>query len=180
MKILKRILILIAALVAIVLITALFIDKNYTVVREVSIQKPKQEVFDYVKLLKNQTEFSAWAMKDPQMKREYKGTDGTPGFTYAWDGNKEVGKGSQTIASITEGEKINYDLHFIEPMQGLAKAEISTEALSGTETKVKWAVHSGMPYPFNFLRLFMDMDKMIGNDLETGLKNLKVVLEKNP
>lgn len=178
MKILKRILIVIAALVAVLLIAALFIPKNYTVVREVVIQKPKQEVFDYVKFLKNQNEFSAWAMMDPNSKKSYTGTDGTPGFTYTWEGNSKVGKGSQTIASVTEGEKINFDLHFIEPMEGLAKAEISTEALSAMETKVKWLVHSGMPYPFNIFRLFMDMDKMIGNDLETGLKNLKVVLEK--
>lgn len=178
MKIIKRILIGIAALVAIVLITALFVQKDYTVVREVAIQKQKQEVFEYVHYLKNHINFSAWAKMDPTAKATFSGTDGTPGFTYAWEGNSKVGKGTQTIASIDKGQKISYDLHFIEPMEGIAKAEISTEAVDATQTKVRWMVQSSMRYPFNFLRLFMDMDKIVGDNLETGLQNLKVVLEK--
>jgi hypothetical protein len=35
-----------------------------------------------------------------------------------------------------------------------------------------------MPYPMNLMLLCMNMDKMIGKDLETGLTNLKGVLEK--
>lgn len=35
-----------------------------------------------------------------------------------------------------------------------------------------------MSYPFNVMRLFMNMDKMIGEDLQTGLNNLKAQLEK--
>lgn len=37
---------------------------------------------------------------------------------------------------------------------------------------------SSMPYPFNLMLLFMDMEEMIGNDLQTGLENLKLVLEQ--
>ena len=35
-----------------------------------------------------------------------------------------------------------------------------------------------MVYPFNFLGLFMNMNEMIGKDLQTGLDNLKGILEK--
>jgi hypothetical protein len=35
-----------------------------------------------------------------------------------------------------------------------------------------------MPYPFNLMGLFMDMEETLGQDLEKGLKNLKRVLEK--
>jgi hypothetical protein len=35
-----------------------------------------------------------------------------------------------------------------------------------------------LPYPFNLMLLFMNMDKMIGDDLSTGLTNLKTLLEK--
>jgi hypothetical protein len=35
-----------------------------------------------------------------------------------------------------------------------------------------------MPYPFNLMRLFMDMEKAVGDDFSTGLSNLKTVLEK--
>jgi hypothetical protein len=35
-----------------------------------------------------------------------------------------------------------------------------------------------MKYPMNIMLLFMNMDEMLGKDLETGLVNLKAVMEK--
>ena len=43
------------------------------------VNKPKQQVFDYVKLIKNQEQYSVWVMKDPNIKIVYTGTDGTVG-----------------------------------------------------------------------------------------------------
>ena len=70
------------------MIAAIFVKREYSVEREVVINKPKQEVFEYVKLLKNQDNYSKWAMMDPKMKKEYTGTDGTVGFISAWDSVK--------------------------------------------------------------------------------------------
>jgi hypothetical protein len=54
-----------------------------------------------------------------------------------------------------------------------------TESLSRDQTKVDWQLDSAMAYPMNLMLLFLNMDKMIGADLETGLKNLKEVLDNN-
>jgi hypothetical protein len=35
-----------------------------------------------------------------------------------------------------------------------------------------------MKYPMNLMLLFMNMEKMVGGDLDKGLQNLKSVLEK--
>jgi hypothetical protein len=35
-----------------------------------------------------------------------------------------------------------------------------------------------MPYPMNLMLPFMNMEQMLGKDLQDGLNNLKVVLEK--
>ena len=105
MKTLKNILIIVLVPVAFLLIVALFTKKEYGVVREVVINKPKSEVFEYVKLLKNQENFSVWVNKDPDMKKEYRGTDGTVGFISAWNSKiKDVGKGEQEIKKIVDGE----------------------------------------------------------------------------
>src|ERR1700757_4744620 len=98
MKILKRILIVIAVLIAIPLIVALFTKKDYAIEREVVINKPKQDVFNYIKMLKNQPNYSKWAMDDPNAKMTFTGTDGTVGFISAWESNK-VGKGEQQITA---------------------------------------------------------------------------------
>ena len=57
MKILKRILIAIVLLIAMALITALFVKKDYAVEREIVINKPQKEVFDYIKFVKKSRPF---------------------------------------------------------------------------------------------------------------------------
>ncbi len=179
MKSLKFILIGIAGFVALLLIVALFTKKEYGVVREVTINKPKSEVFEYVKLLKNQDNFSVWANKDPEMKKDFRGTDGTVGFTSAWDSkNPDVGKGEQEILKIVDGERIDYEIRFIEPFASTSLAYLTVEGISETQTRVKWGFTGKMKYPTNLFLLIMDMEGMIGNDFQEGLNKLKAVLEK--
>ena len=179
MKILKRILIVVAILIAIPLIAALFIKGDYAVEREVTIAKPKQVVFDYVKNIKNQNYFSVWNMKDPNSKMEYKGTDGTVGFISSWESeNSEVGTGEQEIKNIVEGSKIEMELRFTKPMTMQDDAYFITEAIDSLNTKVKWGFFGTSPYPMNLMCVIMDMDKMMGPELQKGLDNLKGILEK--
>lgn len=179
MKIVKKILLVIAIIIGLALITALFVKKDMNAEREVTINKPKQDVFNYVKYLKNQEAYSKWEKMDPAMKKEYRGTDGAVGFVSAWDSDKkDVGKGEQEIKKIADGERVDFEIRFIKPFASTATSAITTQAVSANETKVKWEFHGNMNYPFNLMGLFMNMDKMIGDDLQTGLANLKPVLEK--
>jgi hypothetical protein len=179
MKILKYILFGILGLVALLLIIPVFLPKEYAVVRAVTINKPKAEVFAYVKLLKNQDNYSVWATRDPSMEKTFKGTDGTVGCVSAWNSKKdEVGVGEQEITNIKEGEKIDYELRFIKPFEAKDHAYMITEAASENQTKVIWGFDGKMAYPMNLMLVCMNMDAMLGKDLETGLTNLKTVLEK--
>jgi uncharacterized protein YndB with AHSA1/START domain len=178
MKILRPLLTVLAAIIVLLLVIAAFVPKDYAVVREVDINRPKNEVFTYLKYLRNHDQFSVWAQMDPAMKKEYRGTDGTAGFVSAWDSQKdEVGKGEQEITSVTENERINYELRFIKPFESTCNAYMTTESTSEITTRVKWGFSGHMNYPMNVMMLFMNMEKMVGNDLETGLNNLKTVME---
>ena len=95
MSIIVTILLVVAGIIALLLIIALFMKKEHYVKREIIIHAPRQKVFDYVKLLKNQDKFNKHAMAGPDRNREYKGTDGTVGFIYAWKGNKNAGEGEK-------------------------------------------------------------------------------------
>jgi len=179
----KTVLIVVAVIVVIIvilLIIALFAKKDYGVEREVTINRPRMDVFAYIKFLKNQDNYSKWATMDPNMKREYRGTDGTQGFVSAWESeNKNVGKGEQEIEKVTEGQRIDYEIRFIKPFESTAKAYMITGPASDTSrTIVKWGFKSRMKYPMNLMLLFMNMEKMIGDDFTTGLTNLKNTLEK--
>jgi uncharacterized protein YndB with AHSA1/START domain len=176
---LLKILYVLGGIIALLLIVALFVKKDYSVEREIVINRPKAQVFEYIKYVKNQDKFSKWNMIDPNMRKTYKGTDGTVGFVYSWDSdNKEAGKGEQEIVKMTDGERVDYALHFIKPFEGKANSYITTEAVTEGATKVKWGLSSKMPYPMNLVRLFMNIEDMLGKDIDTGLTNLKVLLEK--
>ena len=179
MKILKYIFVAVVAIIAIPLILALFVRNDYQVKREVVINKPKAEVFNYVRFLKNQDNFSVWNMKDPNSERTYKGTDGTVGFVYGWNSQMdEVGEGEQEIMNITEGERIDMMLRFKRPFESNDTAYFETNEVSPSQTKLVWGFSGGMPYPMNIMLLFMDMDAMLGPELDKGLTNLKGVMEK--
>ena len=105
MKFLKYVLFTVLGIVALVLIAALFAPKEFASEREVVIDKPQKQVFDYIKFVKNQDNFGIWQLSDPEAEMTEEGTDGTVGFKYSWDG-KKVGKGSQTITGISTNEKL--------------------------------------------------------------------------
>jgi len=172
------ILIAVIALVALPFIVALFVKKEYTLERSIVIDKPNQEVFNYLRHLKNQDYYSKWIMVDPAMKKEFKGIDGKTGFVYAWDSeNKNAGKGEQEIKEIVEGKKIEVEVRFEKPFEGVAIAPILTEAISSDQTEVRWGMSGKSKYPMNLANLFMN--KMLGKDLQASLGTLKSVLEKN-
>lgn len=179
MKALKIIGLTIVGIIALTLIVALFVNGKYAVEREVTINKPKQEVFDFVKYLKNQDQFSVWAQIDPNMKKEFRGEDATVGFVSAWDSeNPKAGKGEQKITKIVDGERIDYELHFIEPFESTDYAYLSFASVNDSVTTVKWGFNGKMKYPMNLMMLFMDMEAMLAPDLQNGLDNLKGILEK--
>jgi hypothetical protein len=180
MRILKKILLTLVIIIAIPLIIALFSKKDYAVERQIMINKPNTEVYNYIKYLKNQDNYSIWAKKDPAMKKDYKGEDGTVGFIASWKSdNKEVGTGEQEIVKLTDGDRIDTKLRFKVPFEAEDNAYMVTEKSGDNQTTVKWGFTGRMPYPMNLFMLVMDMDKEVGKDLETGLTNLKAVMEKN-
>lgn len=179
MKIIKAILFSILGIIALALIVALFMPKDYAIRREVIINQPKDSVFSYVKYLKNQDNFSVWAKTDPNMKKTFRGVDGTVGAVSAWESTDEnVGVGEQEIIKITEGDRIDFQLRFKSPFEATDDAYMTTEDISSTETKVQWGFNGKMDYPMNLMLPFLQMEKIIGNDLQTGLDNLKVILDK--
>ncbi|MGL4597156.1 MAG: SRPBCC family protein, partial [Bacteroidia bacterium] len=147
MQILLIILFSILGLVALVLVLALFLKKEYAVERSIAIRKPKAVVFDYIKHLKNQDNFSKWGKMDPNMKKEFTGVDGTVGFVSSWNStDKNVGVGEQEIKKIVPNERIDYQLRFIKPFKSVSDAYMMTEQASEGETTVKWGFAGKMNY----------------------------------
>ncbi len=54
---------------------------------------------------------------------------------------------------------------------------MTTSAITDNQTLVKWGFSSQMKYPMNVMLLLMNMEKMLGKDMEISLENLKKQLE---
>lgn len=175
MRILKKILLFILALIGLLLVVALFIPNDYTVTHTVTINKPQKEVYDYVKTLKNQEEWSSWVLADPNIKLTYSGVDGTVGATQTWKGNEDVGEGSQTITKL-DGERIDIDLHFIKPFEGDNKAASIIKAVNANSCTHTEEFYGTESYPKNLMSLLAK--KFIGDSFEKNGENIKKALEK--
>lgn len=168
----------IGGLIALVLLLHLIGPKNYNVFRTVEISRPKQEVFTYLKSLKNMDDWSPWAKKDPNMKKKFTGTDGEVGATSYWLGNKEVGEGEQEIKKIIPNERIESELRFLKPFKSTSDCYIDVEEVSNGNTQVKWGFSGTNKFPMTIMSLFKSMDSMVGPDFEEGMASLKAVMEK--
>lgn len=172
MKFLKYLLLTLVGIIALVLIVAAFLPKTFHAGSVISINRPATEVFSYVSLIRNQGNYDAWSSQDPNIQKQYQGTDGTVGFTYEWK-SKKVGDGKQVITKVEPNKRIDMDLYF----NGTDIANpsfIEVKELAPDQTEVRWEIDGKMPYPFNLMNLFYDMNK----DFDAGLQNLKAILEK--
>jgi hypothetical protein len=176
MNIIIAILLVVAGIIVLLLLIALFMKKEHYVQREVIINAPRQKVFDYVKLLKNQDEFNKHAMAGSDRNREFKGTDGTVGYIYSWSGDKNAGVGEKEIKNIIEGKRMEAEIRFVKPMRATATIIMDTESLADNQTKVSWSNAGILKYPFNIF--IPTMQKHVAKDMDSSLLTLKNILEK--
>lgn len=158
-------------------IGSLFVPKSFELSASTTINAPHSEVRDYVKLLKNQQDYSVRVMADPQVQLEYTGTDGTIWATQSRDGDmKNVGKGTQKIINITEGKSLEVEIEFEKPMVATNYASTSLNIINNHTTQVTNIFRGTTPRPGNvFSLLFFPK---LRKDMQQNMDNLKAVLEK--
>jgi uncharacterized protein YndB with AHSA1/START domain len=177
MNILITILLVLAGIIVLLLTIALLTKKEFSLEKQITIHKSKNEVFNYLKLIKNQEQYSVWVMKDPNIKIVYTGTDGTVGFTSSWESNdKNVGIGEQEIKKIVEGESLQVEIRFKKPFEGTNQALTTVTELGEEQTKVTNLFYGKTKFPMNLMNLVMD--KFVGKDMQQNLVNMKNNLEK--
>lgn len=177
MKLAKRLLIALAVLISIPFLVALALPTTFSVEREITIDQPVDRVFRFISHLKNQSQYSKWAMLDPGMKQEFRGTDGTKGFVSAWQSDHpEVGTGEQEIVGLVPDERLDIEIRFQKPFVSTDPAYTITESVTDTQTRVRSGYRGKMAYPTNLMISFVQ--QKIGEDIAGNLSSLKAVLER--
>ena len=177
MKILKRFILGIFVLVALLAVVGLFLPDRYHVERSIVMNAPAETVFARANTLKTWPEWTAWTKtKYPDMETIFAGPEAGVGSIYKWSG-KSSGIGSLKITAVEPGKRVIYDLDFDNGKYLSVGSIILTP--EGAATKVTWVDEGALgSNPIN--RWFgLMMDSMMGPDFATGLKNLKELSEKS-
>jgi uncharacterized protein YndB with AHSA1/START domain len=145
--------------------------------RTATINAPPQTVFAMINDYRNWTAWSPWEKKDPNLKRTYSEPSSGKGATYAWEGDKNVGKGSMLITEATPASRVALNLDFEKPFQAHNKVVFDLDS-KGLTTDVTWSMEGPTPFFAKLIHVFIDMDKMVGKDFEAGLAAMKAAAEK--
>jgi uncharacterized protein YndB with AHSA1/START domain len=168
---------LLALAVAVVLVLAARKPDAFSVHRSAAIKASPEKIYPLIADFRNWGLWSPWEKKDPAMKRSFSGPESGKGASYAWEGNKDVGKGSMTVADVDPPSKVALNLDFEKPFEA---HNIVTFTLTpkGDTTEVVWSMEGPTPFIGKIMHVFIDMDRMVGGDFETGLANPKAAAEK--
>jgi hypothetical protein len=171
MKLLKRLIIGLLALVALFLVVAVFLPSHYHVERSIVVQAKPEAIFPYVNNLKKWQDWQAWTKaKDPTLVYSYEGPEEGAGAVSKWEA-KKMGQGEMKITAAETGKSVSFDLSFDHgKYRSDGKFTFTPE---GDGTRVVWSFegNSGANPINRYFSLFMD--RMIGPDFEEGLRNLK-------
>jgi uncharacterized protein YndB with AHSA1/START domain len=174
---LRKILLALAVVVAVVLIAAAFQPSSFAVSRSTLVSAPPAALFAEVNDLHRWAGWSPYEKLDPAMQRTFEGAPAGVGAVYGWVGNSEAGSGRMTITESRPGEFIAIKLEFFKPMAGVAQATFTFQPEAG-QTRVTWAMTGTNNYIGKIFCLFVNMDKMVGGQFEEGLQSLKNLTEK--
>jgi uncharacterized protein YndB with AHSA1/START domain len=169
--------IVVVAVVAVLVYAATRPD-TFRVQRTASIKAPPEKIFATLNDFQRWGAWSPWETKDPAMKRTFSGAEKGRGAVYEWDGDKNVGKGRMEITESSPPSKVALDLNMMKPFEASNTVEFTLEP-QGDVTRLTWAMNGRTPYIAKIVHVFVDMDRMLGKDFETGLANLKTLAERS-
>jgi hypothetical protein len=173
---LNALLLIIAIIIVAVLILAATKPNIFRVERSATINTAPDRIIALLEDFHQWGAWSPWEKLDPEMVRTFSGASSGKGAVYDWVGNKKVGKGRMEILDIEPRTLVRIKLDFLEPFEAHNTTEISLN-YNGSATTINWAMFGPASFAIKVMHVFMNMDKMVGKDFETGLANLKALAE---
>ena len=134
---LKKILVTIVVLIALVLAYAATRPDTFAVQRSATIKAPPDKIYALINDFHRWGDWSPWERLDPLMKRTFSGTPAGVGTVYEWNGNDKVGAGRMEITGSAPSSKVDIKLDFIKPFEGHNVTEF-TLAPQGDHSPQRW------------------------------------------
>jgi len=171
-----KILIGLAVVIAVFLVVVALQPATFRVKRSAVIPAPPAVVFAHVGDLQKWQAWSPWAKMDPNSTATFDGPPDRVGSSFTWSGNDKVGEGTMTMTERKPDELVRFRLDFRKPFKGTNTSEFTLRP-DGGGTVVEWSMTGTKNFVFKAVGLFMDCDRMAGEQFEEGLANLKTTCE---
>jgi len=173
---LKIVIVAVIVVIAAIVVLAATRPDSFRVERSAQINAPPEKILSLVNDFHQWGAWSPYEKLDPTMKRTYAGAAVGQGAVYEWQGNSKAGQGRmQIIAAAPTRTAIQLD--FIKPFEAHNIAAFTAQP-QGAATRLTWSMEGSAPFMHKVVGLFLNMDRMIGGDFETGLANLKALAEQ--
>jgi len=145
--------------------------------RQATIAAPTPAVFDQVNDLKKWDAWSPWAKLDPNAKISFEGPAAGKDAAFTWSGNSQIGEGRMTIVESRPADLVDLKVDFTKPYENTSnsKFEFKPEA---NQTLVTWSIGGRQNFLEKAMCIVMNGKKMIGDEMDKGLANLKSVAER--
>jgi hypothetical protein len=175
MKLWKKLLLGLLALVVLLVVVGFFLPSRTRVERSVNIRATPEALFPRVATLTRWPEWTAWTTnRFPDMRTSFSGAASGVGAMMKAEG-KSSGDGTVTITRAEPAKGIWYDLDFEHGTQlfhGSITFDTATDGM-----KVTWVIETDMgANPFKRWAGLV-LDKLMGGDMAAGLANLKQRVE---
>ena len=173
---LKKIVIVLALLIFGFVVVVALQPSNFSVERRATMAAPQAEVFAQVNDLHKWDAWSPWAKLDPDAKIGFEGPESGQGAAMTWSGNDNVGEGKMTVVESQPNDAVKLKVDFVKPFEGTSNSDFGFKP-EGDQTAVTWTMSAHHNFVEKAFCLVMNGKKMIGDDLEKGLAQLKSVAE---
>src|ERR1700758_573844 len=166
----------VAAVVAAVLIVAARKPDTLRIERSIEIQAPRERIFALIDDFHNWSRWAPEDREDPSIRRTFSGPASGVGAASEWTSEGRAGAGRMAITESVPPERVVVDVHFVKPF---AVHNVSTFRLEpvGPSTKVIWTMQGTNVYMLKLMSVLVDMDRMMGEEFESGLRDLKAAAE---
>lgn len=176
LKMLFLLVIALAAGAAVVVAYAMTKPDSFEVRRSADINAPRETVFPLINSLRSMNTWNPFLVPDPNIKISYSGPESGKGAAHEWDGNHEVGAGRLEITDSSPNSHVALRLYMARPMEAHNTVDFTLEP-SGAATHVTWAMRGQQPLLGKVIAVFIDCEKIVGDQFEKGLASLKTLAE---
>ncbi len=175
----KKIIIVVAILVAIFIILALLGPSHYKITRSITIKAPVEKVYEQTSIFKNWAQWSPWAKADTAATYAIEKDEQLPGSKMSWNGPIS-GVGSMTAVEVATNQKFIYNLVFTEPWYMAMNSHGGFIYTSNADSvNVEWYDEGDIGFMSRPMMLFFNIEGQIGPMFEEGLLEIKTICESS-